>query len=403
MRFLRLFTSVLILFSFCISRGEDPIVQNKDKVLSSWMTGYNSMKEISDTNPSLGWPSSSIAASSYGFPYKACGIYGVLENGLCPDYESTESKPNATTPPPKDCQSVDFRSMLPPVRDQDSLGWCYAFTAADLVSFKLGKEISAVDMAISNEAAKDTYLDELKSLLMGAEKVKSRATSDGGYPTGAISAAKKKGFCLEVNLPARDVKFANIYGDLSQRFKAIQEFKLNYAEFSKNSSETARAYCSQQITAIQASFPILQIQDIEKILSRSSNQTAFEELSDLSCGPRIKNVDIESKQIVMVGLRTADKAPAIDSILDSGRPTGIVYNAGILTDPNSKAYGNVDHVSSIVGRKWNSETKTCEYLLRNSWGETCTRYHFSYQCEKGYVWIPKDTLLREVGAIDYIK
>jgi hypothetical protein len=42
----------------------------------------------------------------------------------------------------KKCEvSIDLRNnVLGQVRDQKSLGWCYAFTAADLLSYKLGKK-----------------------------------------------------------------------------------------------------------------------------------------------------------------------------------------------------------------------------------------------------------------------
>ncbi len=47
------------------------------------------------------------------------------------------------------CSPVDLRPKLPPIRNQDSLGWCHGFIAADLASLKLGKAISAVDATIT--------------------------------------------------------------------------------------------------------------------------------------------------------------------------------------------------------------------------------------------------------------
>lgn len=44
----------------------------------------------------------------------------------------------------------DLRSQGPvEVRDQDSIGWCYAFAAADLLSYRTGKMVSASDIALT--------------------------------------------------------------------------------------------------------------------------------------------------------------------------------------------------------------------------------------------------------------
>ena len=67
------------------------------------------------------------------------------------------------------CQNTDLRSTLPPIRDQDSVGWCYAYLAADLVSQKSGKNISAVELALNyrrHRSMKEFFevgLNELKN------------------------------------------------------------------------------------------------------------------------------------------------------------------------------------------------------------------------------------------------
>jgi hypothetical protein len=46
------------------------------------------------------------------------------------------------------CEPQDLRNdKLGLVHNQERLGWCYAFTGADLLSYKLGEKISAADMA----------------------------------------------------------------------------------------------------------------------------------------------------------------------------------------------------------------------------------------------------------------
>ena len=45
------------------------------------------------------------------------------------------------------CSTIDLRASLGPPRDQGNTGWCYAFTAADLISQKLRTRVSAFDIA----------------------------------------------------------------------------------------------------------------------------------------------------------------------------------------------------------------------------------------------------------------
>ncbi len=52
----------------------------------------------------------------------------------------------------KNCGDVNLSSKMGPIRDQDTMGWCYAFAAADLLSFKLGQRISAASLAIQSNA-----------------------------------------------------------------------------------------------------------------------------------------------------------------------------------------------------------------------------------------------------------
>ncbi len=56
-----------------------------------------------------------------------------------------------------ECSPKDFRSKLPPVREQDSIGWCYAFVAADLISFEIGESVSPIYLANISEKYRDTY------------------------------------------------------------------------------------------------------------------------------------------------------------------------------------------------------------------------------------------------------
>lgn len=58
-------------------------------------------------------------------------------------------------------------------------------------------------------------------------------------------------------------------------------------------------------------------------------------------------------------------------------------------DSNVKCSG---HQSLLIGRR--SVGKKCQYLIRNSWGTTCTPYHSNWDCEGGNVWVDESVLVK---------
>ncbi len=109
------------------------------------------------------------------------------------------------------CQpEVDLRnSVLGPVRDQDSIGWCYAFSASELLTYKLGKKISAADLAMNHN---DTWF---KNLFKKAEW--GEQDFEGGWMKEAIEATSEKGgACLESNLRSEDNGYSTLMSTLTE-------------------------------------------------------------------------------------------------------------------------------------------------------------------------------------------
>ncbi len=55
----------------------------------------------------------------------------------------------------------------------------------------------------------------------------------------------------------------------------------------------------------------------------------------------------------------------------------------------------------MEGRRWNSETRACEYLLRNSWGRNCLPT-YRVECEDGYLWVPRNRMAYAVKKAEYV-
>ena len=83
-------------------------------------------------------------------------------------------------------------------RNQDTVGWCYAYTAADLLSYRLKKRISAVSLYNSGQEIE--------------QDIKSSESARGGDIKSSIDSylTKKNGLCLEENLPSNDFKFLSL-------------------------------------------------------------------------------------------------------------------------------------------------------------------------------------------------
>ena len=92
----------------------------------------------------------------------------------------------------------------------------------------------------------------------------------------------------------------------------------------------------------------------------------------------------------------------MDKVISNGELTGISYDANILSDIDNEDDPGW-HFSTVVGRRFNSSTNSCEYLVRNSWGRGCEGYDERLECEEGNIWVPKKVLAKRMRRIDYFK
>lgn len=101
------------------------------------------------------------------------------------------------------------------------------------------------------------------------------------------------------------------------------------------------------------------------------------------------------------------KSPAsnlIAKLMDLQIPVGISYNADFLTNGETDPEAPSNHVSSIVGTRWNSKLKRCEFLLRNSWGPDCDDVFIGHSenCDKGNIWISETDINEQVEGISFL-
>jgi len=321
------------------------------------------------------------------------------------------------------CDHLDLRPQMGAPWDQGDTGWCYAFTAAQLVSFKLQKKISAFDLALQ---ANFSSLEELKKLedpriqsylkinadifdqiqetrSLESERLRSSKILTpsgflevGGEEHHAILMANTKGFCLENSLPSQENAMKKTF--------SIAQKKWLKSEQNRKSAD-------------------LQTPQILGILKDPRAKRAAKALldeADLRCGPRLKLAN----PLLPVSILAAEDAAGlkrtfptqkaltwnrnrmfshINQALNEGRPVTIGYDAHEVQDtPNDGESG--EHSSLIVARK--KMKGTCYYFVRDSYGKSCDQYQtkFKSRCEEaqGGIWV-KDTDLNSIYSVIQLK
>jgi hypothetical protein len=152
----------------------------------------------------------------------------------------------------------------------------------------------------------------------------------------------------------------------------------------------------EEILKTSELFPGLDANQLWDILKVTSIDEPIKEIANRNCEPRIKEkLNIKAKY----NLSVEDNASEIHSQLEKNNIVSINFN---LRDILRWSWGEpVYHASSIVGRRWSEETKTCELLLRNSWGTGCSAYKPGYECDEGSIWVPEGDLLKSTYGVTY--
>lgn len=92
----------------------------------------------------------------------------------------------------------------------------------------------------------------------------------------------------------------------------------------------------------------------------------------------------------------------IANLLDRNTPIGISLQSCLLEGPNSCKKNNTTglHAMVVAGRRWDG--KTCQYFLRNSYGENCEKIKSKWPCERGGLWVESASLSSRTNTLDWI-
>lgn len=275
------------------------------------------------------------------------------------------------------------------VRNQDSVGWCYAYTAADMLSFKLDKKVSAVSVANPADIAAD---------------VARGTTPAGGIIEGSARnyLAKNRGVCLESDLPSSDFKFCT-----DQLYQDFLNYLIEIAGNGRFERELTSNQCLEK--NLRQAFPNVSIPDVRSLVRANGSRKLIESLYQLQCRSIIP-VNPEAFKMKTYNSFMISKDALVNHIDQqiSGGVIGIGYDLKKMTGENLDG----GHASLIVGRRVNQETGACEYLIRNSWGKNCSQKEDSQlSCHKncdskgcrysGHFWVSRSRVKEAITDVNF--
>jgi hypothetical protein len=326
------------------------------------------------------------------------------------------------------CSTVDYSHDLGPIRDQGDKDWCYAFTAADMMTQKLrladpikfaNEQISAADVAyqyyrnpINASFVPDLDADYTPEQLVQREQeklrirdtgIKKNATFDtfnSGYIDLAIHAYKNNavGVCTEADLPSTKGVTGDLVRAVNDKFS-----KLLRVCQGKPTNEEALAALRNRCwdEAIQSECHRQKIGIQKLVHSADGIDGSSNPDGSFTFFTQKNGVRTESTAEVQQTLREA-----VDEGLNLGRIVGIDISPAFLMNDKAKANllkQHARHSLSIVSRT--EVNGQCYYKLRNSWGPTCERYNakFKDRCVGGQIWVTPQELSPNMYRAQYLE
>jgi len=313
----------------------------------------------------------------------------------------------------KSCSSIMLDlGKLGPIRNQSDVGWCYAFAAADMATYYLGKRISAVDIAAKFNSRNPVtgFLPSDPGLTGSRESSPwngSIGTFEGGYIGAALIGANDRGFCTEALVRSENFPdFTKVDESLGQFTKAIFDFdrRLNNAD-----GALTKETCSKGGVALRAIFPNGDIKAIIDILKRYDYDNSWRVMTDAVCRGRRSKFPQNFKVRVNKG-DLDSQISDIDRSLNTRDIVGIHYDYyGLVHSSTGSWFSRLtsvqpgNHASTVIGRRFNASNGKCEYAIRNTAGTYCDPRFTREQCQNGVFWVSRTNLKSTLRAVNYIQ
>jgi len=309
------------------------------------------------------------------------------------------------------CGTVDMRDRFGPARNQGEIGWCYAFAGADWLGAEIGlkppAQISAFHMAGTTATA-------------SLSKIKLAHQQIDGYGDRTLErdlsvSAGRKG----QNLLSRVEGSATLMGPV-----ALFSGKNIYREHSwpseRKSGLTPKA---ERIFGMEADFigrqALLREQELfSEIFPEGCEEEGFQFTLDVTPIGAVN--DWIARQVVEEkkgNCRLKVKVPELKLVEADfsrnrrqglvrlnqliGRKKPVIMGYDVCKVMGSGNEGPCKHASVVVGRRFNKAADRCEYLVRNSYGDSCEGYSEGIECEAGHFWMPASRMVESLDRLGW--
>ncbi|WP_372655965.1 hypothetical protein [Halobacteriovorax sp.] len=322
--------------------------------------------------------------------------------------------------PESECSDVDVRENMNPEmkehfstpRNQDGIGWCYAFSAADLLTAEMKEPVSAshVSAIFNKNIDNSTFMKLGYNIGRLFNEGTFGDSYEGGWVDRALeNAVDEKRVCSEEALPFD----RNYRGETAGIILRLEEIKAGMKDES-----TAKIVSCNEIDSLISFRELngLSASELYSILEQNNMNTALSIILKKRCSEnliKLKDFEIDSlskprPRVGKQGRKMSDRIRVkkgikryfgkIGDILSSGKPMGISYNVDNIMDSSG------GHASVLTGRRW--KDGKCQFKIRNSWGRGCRSYDMDKieECnyEEGSFWVDDKRFYDMVTDLDYI-
>ena len=300
----------------------------------------------------------------------------------------------------------DLRPELGENRNQSGTYWCFAFTAADMLTQKLGTRVSAAAVAsLYYQQAENSKMVVAKGDEIGWSSRK------GGEAIVAIADAEYAGsICSEAEFHSDqlDVEFRRqhpeVHGAQNLNIQAAAKLStiLSKLDLISGNMKDADLTCDAVMSS-ELVFPGLDLPTVLAVLKKAKDsQEAILWMEKLNCRNPLsipKSIPKPMEEVALEG-HGRRLIPSIDQQLERGEIVGLTYTLPpLLTEAASPMMQEQTfHSSSIVQRKFFDGQ--CQYLIRDSLGKRCEGYR-KCDSDPGNFWVTADDLDKAARSIQY--
>jgi hypothetical protein len=311
---------------------------------------------------------------------------------------------------PSECTPIDIRNNNPALRnhwdtprDQDGVGWCYAFAASDVLTSVMGVPVSAADLSYSylNKVSENS-IQRLIHQMIGQNK---NGLFEVGFVRPVLKHAELYGICEEARLPSQSFMVSTQGKDIIDAINILDEIKKRIT--SQRTNNYLECINSDELKVIKQFFPGIDAKAVVEIIKSnyedSLNQILYN-ISEKYCGIKRRKAPSQIRfKSEVIGLSSYQSLfTAMDRALINGTTPAISGQYRMYDHKSDFISG---HSAVVLARRF-SRGK-CQYLIRNSWGRGCNGYDHpnlrkeDCDAKTGTLWMDEAHIKKYIKMVDY--